>query len=331
MTKQQMNVKLLIISFLLCLLPFFLKAQTVYEGQVINAVTQDALVNATVALQQGKQATATNQQGYFQLIIDEKISADTLIISFVGFKTYRLAVAASQQNILVELQSQTNQLAQVDIGTTKAKSLILENFNYADVRDLRGPSEYYATQPYYAPLVFAKQFETTTKDGILTSVIMGRRLAYDIPYLRTDLPKVSTNKLTRFLLHIMTTDTLTGKPGKKLFTKEITLNDNSLRIVIDLGNDKIVIPRQRFYVAIEWIHAPVNEVVRLDIGEKVDKVKKDGAQKKLDVSEYYIMYQPFLVIMPRPAKSTAWTSYDGVSWIKYNQRREIALSAVVSY
>ncbi|MFD2147183.1 hypothetical protein [Mucilaginibacter antarcticus] len=138
---------------------------------------------------------------------------------------------------------------------------------------------------------------------------MGRRLAYDIPTRKDDLPHVSTNKLTRFLLHVITPDTITGEPGKKLFTKEITLNDNSLRITFDLSNEKIILPNRKFFVAIEWIHAPVNEVVRLDIGEKVDKVKKDGSQKSwmylntiLCISPFWCLYQG--PTEPQPGQAT---------------------------
>ncbi|MFD2863938.1 carboxypeptidase-like regulatory domain-containing protein [Mucilaginibacter antarcticus] len=316
---------------LLCLFPALLKAQTVYEGQVINAVTDEALVKASVTLSKAKTGTATNQQGYFRLIVDETIANDSLVVSFVGFKSYNLAVADYQPNIFIRLQPATNQLSQVNIGAAEHQALILQNFNYADVRDLRGPASYYYTQPYYAPLVFAKQFETFAAGNVLTTVTLGRRLAYDIPTRKDDLPHVSTNKLTRFLLHVITPDTITGEPGKKLFTKEITLNDNSLRITFDLSNEKIILPNRKFFVAIEWIHAPVNEVVRLDIGEKVDKVKKDGSQKKLDVSEYYIMYQPFLVLIPRANRAATWSSYDGKTWIQLSQRSEVALSATVTY
>ncbi len=313
------------------LCPVFTSAQTVYEGQVINAVTDEALVNAGVILQNNKRGTTTNQQGYFRLIVDETIAADSLVVSFVGFTSFKLPVAASQQNILIELQPANNQLSQVNIGATKAKTIVLEKFNYADVRDLRGPKEYYYTVPYSAPLIFAKQFEAPADGDILTTVFLGRRLAYDIPNLRSDLPHVSTNKLTRFLLHVLAADTLTGKPTKKLFTKEITLNDNSLRLTFDLSKEKIILPGKKFCIAVEWIHAPVNEVVRLDIGEKADKVKKDGTQKKLDVSEYYVMYQPFLVMMRRQSKTVSWISSDGKTWQNPNLQFEIALSAAVTH
>ncbi|MFD2147182.1 carboxypeptidase-like regulatory domain-containing protein [Mucilaginibacter antarcticus] len=136
---------------LLCLFPALLKAQTVYEGQVINAVTDEALVKASVTLSKAKTGTATNQQGYFRLIVDETIANDSLVVSFVGFKSYNLAVADYQPNIFIRLQPATNQLSQVNIGAAEHQALILQNFNYADVRDLRGPASYYYTQPYYAP------------------------------------------------------------------------------------------------------------------------------------------------------------------------------------
>jgi hypothetical protein len=317
--------------FILCLLPVIAHAQSVYEGQVINSVTQEPLNKATVTLLKAKQATATNQQGYFRLIVDQPIITDTLAVSFVGFKTYYLPLSAYQENIFIRLTPAINQLEQVNIGSNKAKTVVLEKFNYADVRDLRGPFEYYFTQPYHTLGLFAKQFEAPADGTILTIINLGRRLAYDIPAVRTDMPHVSTNKLTRFLLHVMTADTVSGTPGKKLFTKEITLNDNSLMITFDLSKEKITLPNKSFFIAIEWVPAPINEVVRLAIGKKVDKTRNDGTQKTLDVSRYYIMYQPFLVIIPRPNKTPTWASPDGTTWSKLKQRSEIALSATVTY
>jgi hypothetical protein len=326
------------ILFFLC--PFGTKAQTVYEGQVVNAITQEALIKASVTLQKAKQGTASNQQGYFRLIVENSLPNDTLIVTFVGFKTSKLAVSAYQPNVFIGLDPVSGQLAQVTVGATKARQKTIENFNYADVHELRG-REYYPVYAYKTSGLFAKQFEAPTEGTLLNTVNLGRKIEAIVPYSPDDYSLVSSNKLTRFLLHIMSIDSVTGAPSKKLYTKEVTLNDNSLRITFDLTKERITLPEKKFYVAIEWLLIPLNEIVGLTIGEKAKGVKEGKPSGSEDVSSYMIMYQPILAILPqavppnswvpRLSKVPIWTSSDGVKWRQTPNAHDIALSATVTY
>ncbi|MFD2147185.1 carboxypeptidase-like regulatory domain-containing protein [Mucilaginibacter antarcticus] len=109
------------IVMLLSLLPAFCFGQAVYEGQLINADTEEGLMDATVTLLKSKQATASNYQGYFRLIADYTITNDTIVVTHVGFKAFRLPVTGYQPNIFIKLEPTIGQLAEVTVGATKAK------------------------------------------------------------------------------------------------------------------------------------------------------------------------------------------------------------------
>ncbi len=320
----------IIITLMLWVLPLISHAQQVYEGQVINAVTEEPLANATAALIKANTATASNNQGYYRLIVEKTLTTDTLVFSFVGYKTYRLPVSDYQNRMFIRLEPANNQLAQVNIGADKIKTLTIEKFSYADIKDLRGRN-YYTTFPYYTIGLFAKQFEAPNADAKLTKIKLGRRASFDIPVDINDYPRTTSNKLARFLIHVMTADPVTGTPGKKIFTKEINLTDNSLLITVDVSKEHIIIPGKKFFIAIEWLSIPLNEVVNLDIGEKIKNIREVGEKATEDVSRYTIIYQPFLVIITHLSKVPAWTSKDGIKWDQIIQGSEIALSATITY
>ncbi len=321
------------------ILPACTFGQTVYEGQVINAETEEGLMYATVTLLKTKHATSSNYQGYFRLIADYTMTNDTIVVSHVGFKTFRLPVSGYQPNIFIKLEPTSGQLAEVTVGATKVKKAVIEKFNHSDVKDLRGGA-FYPTYPYNIVGSFAKEFEAPVAGTLLSVIHLGRRAAYDIPFSMMDFPRTSSNKLTRFLLHVMTHDSLSGAPVKRLFTKVVTLNDNALRITFDLTKERIVIPDKKFFIAIEWLLTPINEIVQLDIGEKVAGVKKDNSTSFEEGSRYRIIYQPILVILPqwtgsswqpRLSKVPIWNSKDGLKWTQVPRAYDVALSATLTY
>jgi len=129
----------------------------------------------------------------------------------------------------------------------------------------------------------------------------------------------------------MTIDTITGKPNKKIFTKEITLMDNALKVTIDLKNDKIVLPSTKFFIVIEWLRITLNEVITLDIVKKLEKVRKNGSQLLQDESQYIIRYQPCIVGFPGNKPTQGWIALDNINWEPQTMYNSIALSATITY
>jgi hypothetical protein len=314
---------------ILLTLPSFCFAQAVYDGQVLNKSTEIAIPNVNVTLLKQKTATPTNIQGYFRLITETPLPDDTLVFSSVGYQTYRLAVSAYQKQMFILLEAVNNKLNEVNINANKAKTISIEKFGYYDIKDIRG-RWFYGTYPYHTVGLFAKQFQAPTAGALLNTIKLGRRVSFDIPADIDDYPKTTSSNTTRFLVHVMTIDSLTGAPDKKIFSKEVNLKDNSLMITLDLTKERTIIPDKKFFVAVEWLLIPLNEVVTLGIGEKIRKFKEGGENETEDVSRYTIIYQPFLVVIPRQSKVPTWTSKDGIKWDKI-KGSEIALSATITY
>jgi hypothetical protein len=317
--------------FILALLPSFCKAQVVYEGQIVNSVTEAPLTDATVTLKKAKQATASNNQGYYRFIVETPLTGDTLIFSFVGYKTLVLPVSAYLNTMVIKLEPVNNELAQVNINAGKLRSLTLEHFTFGDIKDIRG-RRYYSTFPYHVTGLFAKQFQSPKAGALLTTIKLGRR-DFHIPFYIDDYPLATSNKNTRFLIHVCTEDLSTGGPGKKIFTKEVNLTDNAELVTIDVSKEKIVLPDEKFFIAVEWLAIPFNEIVQLNIGEKVERVKKNGTNLMMDASRYTIMYQPFLVIFKGFSKAPTWVTRNGIDWRKENKNDfyNVALSATILY
>ncbi|HWZ35215.1 MAG TPA: hypothetical protein VNW51_03605, partial [Mucilaginibacter sp.] len=233
------------------------------------------------------------------------------------------------------------------ITGSKVKTLILDKFNVSDIRDLRIKvmtpermviDDYY-TMPIYTTGTFAKLFEAPQANAKLNTVDVGRR-DLDIPADMDDYPLATTSKNMRFLVHVILPD-VTGGLGKTIFTKEVYITDGALKITIDVKDEKIIIPTKKFFIGIEWMLTRINEVIQLNIGNKVEAVKKNHSQKLEETAKYTILYQPFLVLFPSGVGTVGWQSADNKSWFRRDFRSphpsrlhpsyNVALSATIVY
>lgn len=329
----------------------FCLAQATYEGQVIDKATENTLPGVTVTLQKAHILTMTNSQGHFSLVVKNEIPNDTLIFTYVGYNTYRLAVAKYEQQMFVPLQPGSALLKEVSIAADKIKTVVLGKFNMADIKEVDTKAYKYFTLPltfrYYA-----KFFEAPQANSVLTMIKLGRRdFGND-----SGLEFHTVSKYTRFLIHVLTANPDNGEPGTPFFTKEISLTDNSQMVTIDLSKDKVVIPGNKFYIAIEWLIIPLNEIISFHYGEKVEKFRPDGTQLKFAAAEYSTLYQPVLVLYTRyhserrwwRATNMSWGNLDGMPqlseiepaklWVKDHDKwkqllssHEVALSATLHY
>jgi hypothetical protein len=278
-----------LLFLILCFSPALCFGQDVYDGQVINSVTDIAIPSVTVKLLRERVATQTNERGYFSLAYESHEKNDTLQFSCVGYKPFKLPVSAYLPHVLIALEAANTELNEVLINNKKVKQIILGRFFNYDLKNSgRSNLYYHVTQVVAQRTPLAKLFTAPQANAILTSIALGRQ----------DLPKSPTfavrNKYTKFLIHVMAADDL-GRPGDVLFTKNVSLSDNSARVDIDLSKEYIVIPSEKFYVAIEWLITPYNEIFEVSNSPKLDWVTKRGYQMLKDASEYRVSYQPFLI------------------------------------
>jgi hypothetical protein len=317
-----------ILITILCLLPALCFAQQVYEGQVINKTTELAIPGVTIKLLQENIGTQTNQQGYFNIESEKPIANDTLQFSSVGYNTFKLPVSAYEPQMFITLEPSTTQLDEVRITNSKIKTITLGKFSHYDLKNISGAGYIHLTKVVTSRTPLAKLFTAPQANGRLTGIALGRQ---DFP---TSPTFSTTNKFTTFLIHVIAQDTATGTPGKVLFTKTISLSDKSKWIDIDVTNDIIVIPGSNFFIAVEWMNIPYNEIIGINRTSKVDRLTKRGAQVLEDASEYRVYYQPFLIGYEnektlKPA--VLYTKIDNKWQITRQAASDVALSASVRY
>jgi hypothetical protein len=314
-----------ILLFLICLLPTFCFGQVAYDGEVINSVTDIAIQGVTVTLLKEKTGTQTNENGYFSLESERPAKNDTLQFTCVGYKPFKLPISAYLPHVLIALQASNTQLNEVVINNKKVKTIKLGRFSYYDI---------HSTAQHQVMLIkqrtpLAKLFTAPKANAILIDIAIGRM---DLP---TSPSFAIRNKFTTFLIHVMAEDPATGGPGKILFTKNASLTDNSTWIDFDVSKDYIIIPTAKFFLAVEWLINPYNEIIGVSNSPKLDWITKRGYQMLKDASEYRVYYQPFLVGYGNEDTLIPAVLYNkvGSSW-QYTQQYEpldLALSATIHY
>jgi hypothetical protein len=316
-----------IFVILLCLIPVLSSAQDTYEGQVINKVTEFAIPDVTVSLLKETVITKTNNQGYYNLSSESRILNDTLQFTSVGYKTFKLPVSAYQKQMFVSLEPSNTQLNEVEITSSKIRTITLGKFFYADLKTVIHKGNNNITVPIFAQTAIAKHFVSPEITAIIKSVQIGRRdLDEGIQ------PHTTANKYTRFIMSIMSSSANKGIPGEIIFTKTVSLSDNSLLIKIDLSQENIILPTTDFFITIQWLIIPYNEIINVTYDSKLDGVTKKGRELYTEVSKYSIYYQPFLVGYDSLKPAIRFTKNNGI-WHKSSSypKYELALSATISY
>ncbi len=317
-----MKVLSLLVLFIICskLAP----AQSILEGQVIDKTTQERISSVTVALSQAKISKQTNAQGYFRLETESATANDTLVFSSVGYNTLLIPVSGYRNNSIVSLQPSNESLEQVNVTKGKLKTERLNGFDLGKVKRDRG----YTPQPFTSQFAYAKLFTIPQQNVFLSAIELGRTVFDDPEYPL--MPLVKTNPYTKFLVHILSVNPKSGLPDKLIFTKQVSLEDNSRWVTIDLTKDGIVIGPTTFFIAIEWLRIPYNELFQLEWAPRVRVVRKSGKQIYEDVSMYKALYQPALVTYESKNGSPSYTKQRQGNWVPYLDR-DVAFSAIIKY
>ncbi|WP_285007961.1 carboxypeptidase-like regulatory domain-containing protein [Pedobacter faecalis] len=318
-----MKIRTLIL-FIVALFPLAGFAQLTFEGQVFNKTTEQPVSNVNVRLLNEDIAVITDAHGFFKLLSEkDSLDNDTLIFSAVGYVTARIAASEFLTQRIVVLTPATTILEEVAITDRRRKQKVLNKFDLTHVRD--EPPRYvtHAFTPF--SYFYAKLFTSPEEYSSLKKIQIGRR-NFNGPRS----PSRSTaHAKTRFLVHIMEVTT-GGLPGKIRFTKTIELKNNSIWYVIDMSEDKITINGTQFFVAIEWLPIPFNEVVFFGSALKVERINRKGEQVHDTVPAYSIKYEPALIGYPRKEIPRAYIKDPRGNWVEHTEY-DVALSATIEY
>lgn len=311
------------------------KAQSIFEGQVLDSALQEPIASVTVTLLGKKIATSTTNQGYYKIVTEDNILSDTLSFSSIGYLTYRLPVSSYKPNSIIILKPSNANLAEVTITNRKLKQKRLNGFGLGQLV----PDTIYVPTPYSTQYAFAKYFNAPNDNVILTTIEIGR-IKFEVLRLeKLDAeskmepltPVTKTNPKTRFLVHILSVNPKSKLPDEVLLTKPIALDDNSIWVSVDLVAEKFVLKSKEFFVAIEWLRVPYNETFKLDWAPRVRTTKKNGKEKLEDVSQYITLYQPALASYPSTDLASSFIKNKDGLWVPALNDKEIALSAIIKY
>ena len=312
------------VSSLLWVLLIFLSndatAQDTYEGQVMEKDSMTAISSVSVTLVKEKIVVKTNARGYFRIDSENGVPNDTLVFTSVGYLTYNVAVSDFVNNGTIIMEYSNVRLNQVDINARKLKTRRLNAFDLGDIKKDRD----YTPNPYSSHYAYAKLFDAPELNFILTTIEFGRTV-----YGPAGFARVKSNPYTRFLIHIMSVNQQSGKPDEVLLSKQISLDDNSTWITIDMSKEAIPISTKNFFIAVEWLRIPYNEVVKLENAPRLERVTKKGKEIIASVSQYRMLYQPALVTYKKKKRPPSFIKDRKGRWIENTAGDEVALSATV--
>jgi hypothetical protein len=123
------NMKYLI--FLTSLISL-LQAQSVITGRVIDKNTGEPIPFAGVGIKGKNLGTLSNEAGYFNLVLKDIGSSDSLKVSSIGYKSRSISIVLAQQfqNESVYLTPESVQLNEVVVKPGKTYTVVLGNKKY---------------------------------------------------------------------------------------------------------------------------------------------------------------------------------------------------------
>lgn len=108
-----------------------------YKGKILDANTKEALVFATVTINNTNISTVTNNEGEFSLKVPAENENSTLVIDFLGYKKKTIALSELQnKKNKIKLEPSVVKLSEVTLNTFKdAKDLVIKTLQNKEVNN----------------------------------------------------------------------------------------------------------------------------------------------------------------------------------------------------
>lgn len=116
----------IIITFLVYSLFFTITSaqNIVIEGVIRNSVQKEVLPYANVFLQENYFGTISNENGHFKIIIPEEKRSDSLVVSYIGYKTQIFCISKIKKPLDVFLEEDLATLNEIVITGYTAETII---------------------------------------------------------------------------------------------------------------------------------------------------------------------------------------------------------------
>ena len=280
---------------ILILLPFFANAQLVYKGRIIHNRNKANVPFATIGLMKENVGINADELGQFDLP-SKGIPGDTLIISCVGFETFKMPSNIFTQGMTLGIEEKATSMKPVIL---KNKFKVSKELNgYANC----GIGDFYTSGGYITQV--AQKYHSSVQNSLLSKI---------------GICKEGGNSL--FRVRVYDVDTLTGKPSTDLADTIIEVNSSKKNVQVDLEKLRIFIPNNDFFIAIEWIYIPYNE--------RSGKSKTNG---KEIIIKSYTPYVFFNRNGGSDLEVESWgLNYQGIWTEFFGRKTRLLISAVVKY
>jgi hypothetical protein len=118
---------------------------TTISGQVLDLETSEPIPFVSIYIEAQSIGTTTNEDGYFNFHIPAGNEQSTIVISIIGYSSVSKKANAFKRNEKIFLSTQTSELDEVVITTTKKKKLTAKDIVKKAYKEIKNN---YPTQPY---------------------------------------------------------------------------------------------------------------------------------------------------------------------------------------
>lgn len=161
------------------------------------------------------------------------ITHNQLRISSVGFQTRLINLADFKENETIFLENNNQTLPEIKLLNKKNSTTILNDF-------AKGSNQYYATGNLHITQL-AVGFQAPVKQAVLQEINI-----------------YTQGNAATFRVRIYGVDSLTGAPSAEWLDSLVEFTSSHKKITVSLESYHIVLPQQKFFVAVEWLFIPQN-------------------------------------------------------------------------
>ncbi len=161
---------------ILLFIGFLAEAQnkTIISGQLIDNNTKESLPYGNIIYQVKSLGTISNIDGYFTFSLIDAQKNDSIIISYIGYKSIRTTISDCLENDIFKLKPQVNKIAPVDIKAKKFKLKIFMKEVIAEYNKSRKKDPHIAIAHYREKAKFKGRY-VMYMESLGVSVFSGNR------------------------------------------------------------------------------------------------------------------------------------------------------------
>jgi len=206
------------------------------SGTVTDGKTGKGLPFANIGFFDQNLGTVSGADGFFRLEVPSEMMNDKICFSLIGYQ--EICLPADEFDGKIALLEQIRVLDEVRISAKKEKTR-KDRIGWVKGREGIVPFDTVAGGSAVAMLI-----QVGSNPIIIEEVQL--RLQYN------------SKDTTKFRLHFYDYDSLTGKPGEELLTRQITLEEDRRFgwMKWDVSHEQIVIDRNRCFIGFEWLDNP---------------------------------------------------------------------------